>query len=125
MPSHIVVIDDESVFSEYLVTLLRRAGYDARSVEPGHGATRRLAEAHHHRRIDLLISDLFMPEPDGFEVLRFAQANLAGVPVFGMSGKGGDLLDSMRKLGAAQVFQKPTDGGRLVAEIGLVLGRGR
>ena len=125
MPPHILVIDDEALFAEYLVTLLQRSGFAAAAVQPGFGAIRRIAEAHRQSAIRLLISDLFMPEPDGFEVLRFAQEHLPGIPVIGMSGKNGVLLDAMRRLGACQVYRKPIDAAHFMDQVRLLLGAER
>jgi DNA-binding NtrC family response regulator len=121
MTRQILVIDDETLVAEYLVTLLKRAGFAARSIQPGYGATRRIAEAHRQSPIGLLISDLFMPEPDGFEILQFARERLPGVPVIGMSGKHGMLLEAMRGLGACQVYRKPIDAAQLIAQARLLI----
>lgn len=125
MPSQVLVIDDEALFAEYLVTLLQRSGFTARSLQPGYGAIKRIADAHRETPVSLLISDLFMPEPDGFEVLRFAQEHLPGVPVIGMSGKNGVLLDAMRRLGAQQVYPKPIDPVLFMTEVRCLLSRGK
>jgi DNA-binding NtrC family response regulator len=121
MPPQILVIDDEALFADYLVTLLQRSGFSASSVKPGYGAIRRIAEAHRQSPLRLLISDLFMPEPDGFEILKFAQEQLANVPVIGMSGKSGVLLDAMRRLGACQVYRKPIDAAHFMDQVRLLL----
>ena len=121
MPPHILVIDDEEMFAEFLVTLLQRSGFAAESLQPGYGAIRRIAETHARNPLRLLICDLFMPEPDGFEILRFAQESLPGVPLIGMSGKNGVLLDAMRRLGARQVFAKPIDTTLFMAQVRQIL----
>ena len=122
MSARILIIDDDPLFAEYLVTLLGRAGYTAASVRAGYGALARIAEAHRQRPIRLLIVDLFMPEPDGFEVLRFTRERLPQIPVIGMSGQDSVLLRAMRSLGASSVFQKPLDPARLIAEVHRLLG---
>src|SRR5581483_7563209 len=76
--------------------------------------------AHAAEPLGLLISDLFMPEPDGFEVLRFARAHL-GIPVIGISGWNEGLLGAMRLLGAASVHTKPIDAERLIEDVRRVL----
>src|SRR5258706_12681593 len=124
MSGQILVIDDDPLFAEYLVTLLGRSGYVAAPIHAGYGALARIAEAHRRRPIRLLIVDLFMPEPDGFEVLRFTRERLPEIPVIGMSGQDSVLLKAMQHLGATSVFQKPLDPAQLIAQVHLLLDSG-
>jgi len=116
MAGRILVIDDDRLFAEALVILLHRAGFDAAALTPGREALDAIRAAHAKKPIGLLISDLYMPEPDGFEVLRFARAHLAGVSVIGISGWNESLLAAMRLLGAAAVHTKHVDAERLIAD---------
>ncbi len=122
MTRQILVIDDDRLFAESLVIFLHRAGFTATALFPGRHTLEEIRAAHEESPLGLLISDLFMPEPDGFEVLRFARTHLAGVPVIGMSGWNDGLLGAMRLLGAAHVHRKPLQPERLIADIGRLLG---
>ena len=115
MARRILVIDDDRLFAESLVILLHRAGFRATALSPGREALDAIRGAHAAEPLGLLISDLFMPEPDGFEVLRFARAHL-GIPVIGISGWNGSLLAAMRLLGAAEVHAKPVDPERMISD---------
>ena len=123
MPPHIVILDEDSSFALYLENLLRRHGHAAIAIRPGKGAFRRLAEQNRRAAIQLLITDIFMPEPNGFEVLRFAQEKLPGIPVIGVSGSDRLFLGALRELGAWRVFRKPIDRALFMAEIETLFGR--
>src|SRR5690349_22259536 len=76
----ILVADDERSMRELLAIVLRREGYDVVLAENGRQAIAELE----HRPIDLLISDIQMPDMNGVEVLRFAKQinqDLAGIMV--------------------------------------------
>src|SRR4029453_1439197 len=76
----ILVADDERSMRELLAIVLRREGYDVVLAENGRQAIAELE----HRPIDLLISDIQMPDMNGVEVLRAAKQinqDLAGIMV--------------------------------------------
>src|SRR6187402_1044100 len=59
-------------------------------------------------RFDLVILDLMIPPPDGFEVLRYVRAQHINTPVLVLSAKG-DMRDVVRALdlGADDYMMKP------------------
>jgi CheY-like chemotaxis protein len=62
------------------------------------------------RRPDVLVTDLSLPDFDGFElVMRMrAQPGLAGVPVICLSGYGGHAHEARaREVGCDRLLQKP------------------
>jgi len=76
----ILVADDERSMRELLAIVLKREGYDVVLAENGRQAIAELE----HKPIDLLISDIQMPDMNGVEVLRFAKQinqDLAGIMV--------------------------------------------
>ncbi len=114
-PSHrqIVVIDDHADTAEVVVEMLRRMKYPACSIPSDPQVLQRLVEINANGGIDLIVTDLFMPEPDGFEIIRFARSHLSWVPVIGMSGGHTAMLGSMLAFGACDVIEKPIDPARL------------
>jgi DNA-binding NtrC family response regulator len=111
MPKVLVIDDDES-FRAYLSTLLTRNGYEVRSLRNG----RALVATIEAERFDAIITDLFMAEPDGIEVLRNVRQFAPSVPVICLTGRGSaNPMDDVCKramlmLGAAAVLMKPVDG---------------
>ena len=68
-PPRVLVVDDEPSMRELLQIVLRREGYDVLVADNGRAA---LAALERHP-VDLLISDIKMPDMSGVEVLRAAR----------------------------------------------------
>lgn len=113
--SRIVVIDDDGQHLAYVTALLLRAGYHAIGFTSAGDA---LADIKTHPA-DLVITDLFMPEMDGFELLRAIRAVFPTVPVVTLSGDGLMEKDFYLKcsthLGAVASLTKPFEPDALRA----------
>ena len=70
-PSRVLVVDDERSMRELLSIVLRRDGYDVLVAEDGAAAV----EVLKRERVDILITDIRMPDMNGVDVLREAQAD--------------------------------------------------
>jgi two-component system response regulator PilR (NtrC family) len=68
-PPRILVVDDERSMRELLAIVLRREGYEVLLAENGRAAIATLER----EPVDLLISDIKMPDMSGVEVLRAAK----------------------------------------------------
>jgi CheY-like chemotaxis protein len=85
-PRRILVIDDELGVRETLVHLLRALGYDVIEAEGGRAGLARLAEG----AVDLVLTDLGMPDVNGWDVARAVKARAWRVPVVLVTGWGDD-----------------------------------
>jgi CheY-like chemotaxis protein len=118
----VLVVDDDENHAAAMVLLLRRAGYDAI------GFTSAAAAISHVRRTPpaLVVTDVFMPEMDGFEVLREVRAIADSLPVLAISGSSigcTDFLRAMEAFGAAATLTKPVDEVAFLRGVEGVLGR--
>jgi DNA-binding NtrC family response regulator len=118
---HIVVIDDDVEHLLYVTTLLKRAHYDC----AGFTNTRSALTYMKQRHVDLVITDLFMPEMDGFETLAAIHNAFPDIAVLMLSG-GGPLdepfyLDCAKHLGAGAVLKKPFEPEALRALVAQTL----
>ena len=98
----ILVVEDEEAIRSFLRLALEAAGYEV--VEAANG--REGLAMYHQTAIDLVITDLEMPEMDGatmIEALRDAQAQ---IPVIVISGRQ-EQFHSMQAFGVQYIFQKP------------------
>jgi two-component system response regulator PilR (NtrC family) len=100
----VLVVDDERSMRELLAIVLRREGYDVILAENGRQAIAELE----HRPIDLLISDIQMPDMNGVDVLRAAKEinqDLAGIMVTAFASAE-TAIDALR-MGAYDYIHKP------------------
>jgi len=100
----ILVVDDEPSMREMLRIVLRRDGYDVTIAENGRDAIEQLRQ----RPVDLLLSDIKMPDVTGVEVLRAAKEINRDIVAFMMTAYASTstAVEAMR-LGAVDYFTKP------------------
>jgi two-component system response regulator HydG len=100
----ILVIDDKVALAETLADGLVDRGYDATA---SGNVTEALA-AIREQRVDLVVTDLRMPEIDGLALLDAARAGGAGIPVIVMTAYGAidSAVDAIRR-GAYHYLTKP------------------
>ena len=118
----ILVIDDDPIAREVIVSALTRAGYSTHSIGNGKSAIVWLEE----NAVALVISDIFMPEGDGLEVIRFLRQARPSVAILAVSGGNPlirqDYLVIARQLGADRVLAKPIRPHDLVQTVATMLG---
>lgn len=118
-----VLVADDVVEIQQLVTLwLGELGCEVTSVANG----RQALEVLRRREIDLLITDILMPEMDGLEVLNEVRRAHPRVRLLAMSGGGvhlhaSDCLKLAKSLGAHGVLLKPFKREQLLAVIDAIL----
>jgi signal transduction histidine kinase len=107
--------DDNADMREYVARLLRDR-YEVESVANG----REALEAAHREPPDLLLTDVMMPQMDGFELLRELRASerLRNVPVIMVSARAGEgsRIGGM-EAGADDYLVKPFSARELVARV--------
>jgi two-component system response regulator PilR (NtrC family) len=100
----ILIVDDEPSMREMLQIVLRRDGYDVLVAENGRAAVACLQR----ERIELLLSDIRMPDISGVEVLRAAKDINKDIVAFMMTAFAStDTAVEAMRLGAVDYFTKP------------------
>jgi CheY-like chemotaxis protein len=118
-PQQILIVDDDPQVLKYLTAVLVRAGYSVVSTASGKDALEVAAGG----SVGLIILDLSMPEPDGFEVLKVLRARVPGPKIIVISGAiGGVLLDAAKYFGASAALDKPVSAQQLLETVGNLLG---
>ena len=111
----ILVIDDDTAVRTTIRILLERAGYEIVEAADGKDASRLLDD------VDLVITDLLMPEVDGVDLIGLIRREGHKVPVIAMSGGGKvdskSYLEVARALGAFAAIAKPFDLEHLLATV--------
>jgi DNA-binding response OmpR family regulator len=110
----LLICDDSPVERLALAHYLRGAGYNVDEAGDGQSALHHLK----HRKVDLVLLDLHMPDIDGFDVLNYLQEHRQALPVILMSGMPPDQIqhkmDKLRKAELPPLFIKPFDPEQLV-----------
>lgn len=102
----ILVIDDDETLLALLERSLMRAGYDVLTTSDGQDARRLVAR----EAFDVVITDMVMPQPDGFEMLAELRRTCPATRVIAVSGNprmAEIYLRAARCLGAVSMLQKP------------------
>lgn len=106
MTQEILVIDDESDICTSLQERLTMDGYKVWKASDGRKGLR----LYHDHPVDLVITDVLMPELDGLEVLRKLRGLNASLQIITMSDGGNsgfDFLVEAVEFGATRTITKP------------------
>jgi len=116
----ILVVEDHPPLLRDISFILQVAGFDVLSASDGVEALNVMKR----QTPDLVLSDIEMPNLNGYELLRQmrAEKKLASVPCVFMSGKDDyDHLMTALDLGAADYLPKPFDAYELIDSIHIAL----
>jgi CheY-like chemotaxis protein len=116
--SGILLIEDEARLRDNLQTLLQSEGYKVTTAQNGAEGIKRLRQ----ESFDLVITDLVMPEVDGYQVLEYLQAYSPETVVVVMTAyvSAVSVIDALRK-GAYDYLSKPFEFDLMKVTIGRAL----
>ena len=105
--ANILVVDDEAPVRNLLSDVLEKEGYTVFTAETGVEAS----TIYNANNIDLIITDLVMPEKGGIDLIMELKKQDPGVKVIAISGGGGitgrfDYLPIAKLVGATEIIAK-------------------
>lgn len=103
--ARILIVDDEETDRLLVEAILTRAGHETIVVEGGEEALR----AYLDRDVDIVITDLKMPDVHGFELITIMREFRTPPVVIALSGTGPFQLHMAEALGAEWTLLKPVD----------------
>jgi CheY-like chemotaxis protein len=119
--AQILIIDDDGLFRSMLGATLVHFGHDV--VEAANGAQG--LDLYQRAQPDLIITDLVMPQMEGFEVLMNFKKHHPRAKIIVMSGgvrgQTVDFLEMATRLGASGVLAKPFSTDVLIKAIDALL----
>jgi two-component system response regulator RegX3 len=116
----ILIIEDETSFSEALSFLLQKEGFETKIAETG----KQGLEAFKSQNFDLILLDLMIPEISGIDLCRTIRTT-SQVPIIMLTAKDSEIDKVVGlELGADDYVTKPYSARELVARIKAVLRRG-
>ena len=118
--TRVLVVDDEELVRDLTALVLRRAGYDVVSTASAREALE-LVETH---SIDLIVSDVVMPDLTGIELLAEMQERRPDLPVVLVTGGSPDpdRTTNVLELGASAIVFKPYTHAQLRDAVAAALG---
>ena len=115
--SRILIIDDERPLRQVLRSILSRAGHTVFDAPNGHEGLALWRK----ELVDVVVTDIFMPEKDGIEVIMEIKESTTKPKIIAMSGGGSkrqlDVIQGALMLGADRVIQKPFDQQVLLSTV--------
>ena len=122
--ARILVVDDERLVRMLLEQMLRSSGHEVESFSNAPDALLRIAQG----QPDLLITDIFMPEKSGLEMileLRKSNPSLRIIAISGDSPDNGgaykECLEVANCLGSAKILVKPFNSFQVVQAVAKAL----
>lgn len=113
----ILVIEDDDILRSLMRKMLARAGFEVVEAADGTRAT----EIYTEQAVDLVITDLFMPETEGMEVIRDLLHEDPQAKIIAISGGSSfdsiDYLEMALLIGAARTLCKPFGARELLQTV--------
>jgi CheY-like chemotaxis protein len=118
MSKLILLVDDDVTVLQSLFPILEQAGHRV-LVAPGGKEAARAIEV---GRFDVIVTDIFMPDLDGLELIRLARIADSAARIVAMSDydrhSGFHILAIAQQLGADATLQKPIETASLLDAVG-------
>ena len=112
----ILVVDDEHDIRQDLSDILRDFGYHVREATNGKTGL----QVYNEYSPNLIITDIYMPEVDGLELIKTVRAKNLEIPIFAISS-GWEYLEVANLFGASKTFYKPVQRNLLLNSIHTIL----
>jgi two-component system, NtrC family, response regulator PilR len=107
MDATILIVDDDAMVRNVIEQLLQRKGYKIKGVSSGREAIEYLKA----NRVDLVVSDIIMPEMNGYELLQVIKKSFPQIGIIMMTGYGdANSVKEALTLGADEYITKPFKG---------------
>jgi DNA-binding NtrC family response regulator len=107
---NILIVDDKLQVRQVLEQVLEMGGYHVSSV----GSAREALDSLRVNRVDLIISDIRMPEMSGYDLLKIVKRDYPDIAVVMMTGYGEAYsIKEALLLGADEYITKPFKGQEL------------
>jgi predicted GH43/DUF377 family glycosyl hydrolase len=114
----ILVVEDEVINQKLISSILKSDGYSVEIAPDGVVALMQISK----EKFDLILSDIAMPNLDGYQMLEYMKNNNIDIPVVFLSSHTGPEYEAKGiKLGASGYIKKPVDPKLLLVRIANVL----
>jgi CheY-like chemotaxis protein len=102
----VLVVEDHAILRDQLVASLAKKGWNVRAAANGRVALKTMESC----KPRVMVTDIFMPEIEGLELIRLTRGLSSEIKIIAMSGGSvvcGNFLHEAGRFGANAVLQKP------------------
>lgn len=119
--ANILIVDDSSTMRKIITRSLRQAGFDLNEIyEAGDGIEG--LNSLDTNKVDLILSDINMPNMDGLEFVKSLRGKGSKIPIFMITTEGGeDVINEALGNGANGSIRKPFTPEQLAEKLGGLL----
>ena len=119
--ANVLIIDDDDVARAVLLRTMMMAGHEAVGARDGVEGMEQFRD----RPVDLVITDIFMPNQEGLATIMELRRNAPTLKIIAISGGGAraslDVLPVAEALGAHRTLRKPFTPGEVMEVVRAVL----
>jgi DNA-binding NtrC family response regulator len=124
MPTLLIIEDDHHILL-MIKRMLEPLGYEIKLASDGNEGL----EMFHKFEVDLVITDIIMPEKEGLEIIREMRRERPNLQIIAMSGGGkisaDNYLETAKIFGAAKILEKPFSRTQMVSAVQHLLGESK
>jgi CheY-like chemotaxis protein len=119
--AHVLVVDDEDQMRKLIRLVLQQESHTVMEASNGKNAIKAFQGA----GIDLVVSDVVMPDMDGLELIKAIRKNHPRVKILAISGAGkegpGLYLNIAKQFGADAILMKPFTPAELIERVSALI----
>ncbi|OYT16825.1 MAG: glycosidase [Bacteroidetes bacterium 4572_77] len=117
--AHVLLVEDDLINQKIIKAVLKERNYKVTSAGDGVNALMEIAKGH----FDVVLSDINMPNFDGFQLLEYMQEKKIDIPVIFLTGLKDESLElKSLRMGAVDYIKKPVDRELLLLKLKKILG---
>ena len=114
----VLIVDDEPDVRKVVRMTLEKVGYDVLEAEDGEKAIATLSEGENNLLLDVIISDIRMPNINGVEAIKYFQQEYPSKQLIVLTGfPDMDMATSFLKKGIVDYLVKPVEAEKLRASV--------
>ena len=118
----VLVVDDEPDVRKVVRITLEKAGYDVLEAEDGEKAIEEINKGEHSLLLNLIITDIRMPNRNGIDVINYYKKEWPSIPLIVLTGfPDPDMSTVMLEHGVVDYLVKPIEAETLIAAVAKAL----
>ncbi len=122
----VLIVDDAPDIRTVVRMTLEKAGYHVLEAEDGMQAIEEIRKGEHAVTLDVIITDICMPNMNGIDVIEYFRKEWPNVPLVVLTGFPDiDMATGLLQYGVADYLVKPVEGGKLRSAVSKAMNQRR